>query len=422
MDIKKNQEGFVAIFVCIVIMLIIGILVLSFGTISNREVRIATNRELSTQALYASESGINDAYSIISYSGLKQQTTSCTTDLAGRNYYYSATNSKLSSNPNVNEQYNCVFVNGNNLTSLIYDCSIPGVCPDDSLVSLLQSSSNTPINNFTIEWADSTTNNSSCTNLSSGILPIYKVWPTCLPELLRVDIVAINNNTTTVDNLLTDDYGDARTFFIQPTLNGHGSSSAPFQSLPRFNQTNPGTFILPSYCTETNSPTIPSPTNTNCSFTVNGLPGSSSTKYYLRIQYYYNPSQGNFSLSYPKITLCANGCNPQNPLPFANSQVQIDVNGYAKGVEVRTDSRISLLSSVSGSASKLPLPPNYALQSYHSICKSLIIDGSSLYEEMPSNTEGGFPSDLTSSPNTQTQPQQISAVSPTDFCNPIGSY
>ena len=59
--LSRDQQGFVAFFVTIMVMIIFGVLILSFSQISNREGVAALNRNLSTNALYAAESGINDA-------------------------------------------------------------------------------------------------------------------------------------------------------------------------------------------------------------------------------------------------------------------------------------------------------------------------------------------------------------------------
>src|ERR1035438_10159281 len=64
-NIGSNQSGVVSIFVTLIIMIILSIVVIGFSQISRREARAALDRQLSTQAFYAAESGINDAYSIV---------------------------------------------------------------------------------------------------------------------------------------------------------------------------------------------------------------------------------------------------------------------------------------------------------------------------------------------------------------------
>ncbi|HUC78955.1 MAG TPA: hypothetical protein VMQ58_01810, partial [Candidatus Saccharimonadales bacterium] len=101
--LRNNQQGFAAFFVTIMVMVIFGILIFSFSQISNREGTNSLNRVLSNQALYAAESGINDAYSAIRADNSKgipapQQTNTC----SGTNY----------SSSNVgNAKYTCILVN-----------------------------------------------------------------------------------------------------------------------------------------------------------------------------------------------------------------------------------------------------------------------------------------------------------------------
>lgn len=61
--IQDNQQGIVAIVVTIILMVILTLIVLSFAKISRREERDALDRQLSTQAFYAAESGIDYAKS-----------------------------------------------------------------------------------------------------------------------------------------------------------------------------------------------------------------------------------------------------------------------------------------------------------------------------------------------------------------------
>lgn len=57
----SDQNGFVSIVVCMIIMTILTLITIGFAQIMNREQRQALDRQLSTQAFYAAESGINNA-------------------------------------------------------------------------------------------------------------------------------------------------------------------------------------------------------------------------------------------------------------------------------------------------------------------------------------------------------------------------
>src|SRR5258708_5693843 len=62
---KSGQQGIVSIIVTIILMLVLTLIVLSFAKVSRREERNALDRQLSTQAFYAAESGINDSTVVI---------------------------------------------------------------------------------------------------------------------------------------------------------------------------------------------------------------------------------------------------------------------------------------------------------------------------------------------------------------------
>jgi len=70
---STTQDGFVSIIVCMLIMTILSLITIGFAQIMSREQRQSLDRQLSSQAFYAAESGVNDAsVSIASYSS-----TSC---------------------------------------------------------------------------------------------------------------------------------------------------------------------------------------------------------------------------------------------------------------------------------------------------------------------------------------------------------
>src|SRR5689334_20404193 len=63
--LDDRQAGMVAIMVMLILMLVISLIVLGFAQISRRNQRQSLDRQLSTQAFYAAETGINDAAEII---------------------------------------------------------------------------------------------------------------------------------------------------------------------------------------------------------------------------------------------------------------------------------------------------------------------------------------------------------------------
>lgn len=63
---KKSDEGFVSIVVTMVVMVVISLITIGFARLMLREQRQSLDRQLSKQAYYAAESGVNDALLAIS--------------------------------------------------------------------------------------------------------------------------------------------------------------------------------------------------------------------------------------------------------------------------------------------------------------------------------------------------------------------
>jgi hypothetical protein len=60
MQKSRTQDGFVSIVVSMIIMVVLSLITLGFARLMNREQRQALDRQLSSQAFYAAESGVND--------------------------------------------------------------------------------------------------------------------------------------------------------------------------------------------------------------------------------------------------------------------------------------------------------------------------------------------------------------------------
>ena len=328
LTIKNDQNGFAAFFVTIMVMMIFGILILSFSQISNKEGVNALNKVLSAQALYAAQSGINNAYSQIrNYEDqglpVPQQTSSC------NGPYYAGADVGSTQNT----KYTCILVNTNPDT-LKYQC--PTYCANNAIIAHI-AGANAGIDHFTIGWTDGNKTIGSCQS-SSLFLPSSN-WSNC-PEVLRIDLVPFQRGITNVSSLETS----VRTFFLYPQ--NIASSYVDFGGL------NGGSApIIPASCQIS-----------SCSSTIGGLDTNST--YYIRIQFYYGMPQ----------TVNFNGYDASdNPVAFTNSLIQIDATGLSRTVLKRLSAYVNPLGTNSSPYS-LPLPPNFALQANQSICKPLIVD------------------------------------------------
>ncbi len=387
--IRNNQDGIAAFFVTLMVMVIFGILILSFSQISNRAGANALNRVLSSEALYAAQSGINNTYSIIKTlenegKPVPQQSTSC----SNPNYSGSLVGDSDVKYP---AKYTCIVVN-TTPKILTYDC-LHGFCPNNSIVAKIESvqseTVSTPLSTLDINWTDSSKDAGSCTSSGNTYsFPSVSTWGNCL-ELLRVDLVPFISGTTTVADLQSQ----VATFYLYPQ---NGGSS----TLIDYNGINIG-----------DSDAVACG-GTSCSAEVTGL---TAPAYYIRIQYYYGtPDNVNFT-GYD---------SSGTQLSFSYSQIQIDSTGVSSNGTVikRLSANIDPFGVGNPSPYSLPLPPNYAVQSNASVCKSLIVNHSSdathnigLYEIIPPNSSLDPYTDLnyqltTTSP---TQPILISNYAPT---------
>jgi hypothetical protein len=288
-----------------------------------------------------------------------------------------------------NTKYTCLLVTSSP-SNLQFNCSSNLQCPNNSIVTPIQVSGSNPINQIIIKWSDANKTNTGCSTVSpSPFLPTGNGsgdWPQNCLEVLRVDLVPFTSGTSTISSLESG----AKTFFLYPQSSSAGSEN--YSSIPSSNST------LTSYPVySANCPT----TSSSCTFSVTNLAAVSSS-YYARIQYYYGTS--------PYISITGTDIN-NNSVSFSGSQLQIDSTGLSGTVLKRVSASIELGGS-SSSPYNLPLPPNYALQSTDSICKSLLQYQSNLYEIIPNSKPG----DITAAP---TSAGILSGNNNSDYCNPI---
>src|SRR5688572_1479839 len=102
---QQKEAGMVAIMVTMILMIVISLIVLGFAQISRRNQRQTLDRQLSTQAFYAAETGINDAAELIKgASGVVPDKPDCASSGGG---FYTLTPTIDATN---NVEYTCLTV------------------------------------------------------------------------------------------------------------------------------------------------------------------------------------------------------------------------------------------------------------------------------------------------------------------------
>ncbi len=339
-QIQNQEQGFVSIIVTLIMMIILTLIVIGFAQTSRREERQALDRQLSTQAFYAAESGINSAAKTIqtllaagnpipAKTKCGPETPDAVPDDGTLDHTY--TTSNILDPPDGLIQFTCLLVDPNP-KSLQYTIPI-----GDSQIAALPAKDGN-IDAITINWQNTDQTDTSFNCSDADMVTIGKflpqggssanVWP-CSLAVLRLEIVpggsltgyaALQNATTTV--------------FLYPQSGGLGSNGPVGISNGQ---------VIGVNCN-------PTPPSCNISLTV-----GAQTSFYLRLTSIYKGS-------IVSITPTRSG----NPVSIVGSEVVIDATGKANDV-LR---RIRVFKDISGlnSCSKTPVPC-YAIQTFSSICK-----------------------------------------------------
>lgn len=325
--------------VTLIMMIVITLIVLGFAEISRNEQRSSLDDQLSAQAYYAAESGVNDARTVIdaavSAGNSVQDKTVC-----GNQGNYTL-NSTVDATHNAS--YTCVLVDASPST-LVYNVGytstvVPIISSGGAFTSLI------------LNWqvADGLSQSAAgCyTNIGSlDELPVASgggAWG-CNYPVVRIDMLDANGALARANWS-----GNTATMFL-----------IPFNSVVVNNNvtlTSRGS-VIPARCGAT-----------GCTANITGLAG---TKYYLRITTLYQTNS--------KLTITAGAAGVQ----FTGAQATIDSTGKAQDVLRRVLVAVDLTDA---NASNIP---SAAIISEDSICKRFGTTNASfnIYDNMTSGGGG----------------------------------
>lgn len=320
-----SAKGMVSIMVTLIMMLVISIIVLGFAQISRREQRQSLDRQLSTQAFLAAESGVNDARKAmqegLASTGSFPEKTSCDPGAPG------PTNPYANYDPVIDDEYDVRY------SCLLVDTTLDNirqlVNADGSSVTVPLRPANPAerIRTVHIKWlgADDTAVNNNCPT-SVGTIPASSNWP-CDFGTLRVDMVPTDNlNRSTL-------LAEQRAFFLFPIRQTSG--------VPQLNYANARGALQQMHCINANG---------DCRVDITNVDTTKSS-YALRLTGIYKPGS---------VIITAETAGG-TPVVLKDAQAQVDVTGRAQDVLRRIQVRLSL-GQVTSNA-------DYPLQSGSSICK-----------------------------------------------------
>jgi hypothetical protein len=322
-------------------MIVVSLIVLGFATISRREQGNTLDQQLSTQAFYAAEAGVEDARNVIMNDVKTNQPilpkTNCTMNSGGA-LYPTGAQTMLDASHNVS--YTCLLVDPA-VTNIVYS----GI---DTQSKVIPVDATQTITKLVLNWTP--TNNpapsaANCPGSTTHTFSPAGSW-SCDYGVLRMDLVPTQGALTRAGL-----GGSTLTSFIEP-LKGGGSGNLSYSG--KVGKAN----IVGANCS-----------GTKCSVTITGLAATNDLA--LRLNSLYQASDVTVDAYHGGTLLQLSG------------QVQVDVTGNANGVLRRIQVRIP--TSLSSN-----LIPDDAIQSNAAICKRFQVDGT--YFHIPADIVNPDPS------------------------------
>lgn len=349
--LRSDQSGLASIAIIMIIIIILTTIVIGFAQVIRREQRRSLDRQLSSQAYYAAESGVNDAVKAIK-GGFSEVKSDCAP--------YSSTDAskppELKGNSNLltadrNVQYSCLLIDPSP-ESLVFD----NVKVDRSNVFPIETSTNVVPDSIYISWQDKDDpNGASFRAPGDNYFPTQAAWLAGGPStgILRVDIVPVAASNTR-DSLIAA----SRTFFLYPNSNGTRYSISenllPPAMSPSFGGTQSGE-IVRGHCKNDNLPN-------KCVVRIQGI---NSAESYVRVRSIYRPTT---------IEVIATDSS-NNFYKLINAQTMVDSTGKVANVSRRIQVRVPVLEEIS--------LPEQVLGSMNTLCKKFTIIPQSTYSDIP---------------------------------------
>lgn len=311
--LHHNQSGLVSIIVTMLVMAILGITVIGFAQISRREQRQTLDRQLSTAAYYAAESGINDAIKKLEDVSFIDNIDTCN-------------DSRLPSQSigtSGSFAYSCLMIDQNpdKLEYGSIDTDKSQIIPIDSGISTIQ--------RIEVSWQDKAGSTTPFfpTHSTPISFPAGGSWgfPAGMLEVNLTPETSTLSRDTMISNTITG--------YLYPSQGTSGNLLS----------TSKGD-IVSGGCSSGGTPR-------HCKINITGLSG---TKYLMRLRAIYKSSA---------VTIRAFGGSDQ--LELKGAQAVIDSTGKANDVLRRVQVRVPRYTNYNY--------PEYVLDSADSICKQLSI-------------------------------------------------
>jgi hypothetical protein len=329
----------VSIIVTFILIIVISITVLGFAQIVRRAGRQALDAQLSSQAFYAAETGVNDALYALS-----QQSSNTVIDKIACDGKVGTVEVKYIIDDPTNTKYTCLLVNNHPPQQVV-----SGSPTDPAKVIPLKLTGGVGLETLKLDWLPGNSNpvTAAACNLTDN--PPSNAW-TCPYAVLRIDLTPESAFGGDRNKLLANTF----TAFLYPNIGGAGSVSYASGTNNIYGVTVQQGVRVNANCS-----------TSICTTTINGLDaGSAGPGYYARVSFLYQPTS--------KLTITPTSTVGGTPT-FEGGQVLIDSTGKSQDVLRRIKVYQPLYASGDSS--------DYAVETYESLCKQFTTFGGTKYSE-----------------------------------------
>lgn len=271
---ERDQSGVAAIFVVFTLMTVLALISIGFSQLMNREARQALDRQLSLEAFYAAESGVNDAVNYLSNASGATSWSDCNIPGSAKPYFVNTGN-----------------ISGDSLSQ--YTCVSVDSAPKEIDYNLKQGETiSVKMDLPTLEalhfgWENQSYQNGfKVIQTSSGPLPLGSLpredeVATDSTGILRVSIYPVTSGAASAPDTNQALENLSRTYFLYPNGGGAGTEGT-------VGYASNGIYVS-GHCSP-NYPTLPyrQATQRYCNSAVNGLTGKGTT-YYVKLTALYAP-------------------------------------------------------------------------------------------------------------------------------------
>lgn len=302
----NNEQGIVSIVLTVFVLIVLSLVVVAFSQNTRREQRQSLDRQLSAQAFYAAESGINQIVNLNNTNKLdKNEVTDCNDPLFS---------DKKILDSNTSSEGQGAFT----LSCMLYDKHLPNVqwssvgTRQGKVVSLHTVTND--LNKLTVRWTKAQNSSGEYGSCPSTAPVIENIEDSCGAGMLRIMLVPYSNGDN-ADAL----YNKSYTVFLKPSRPaGGGHGQAYFrQHGPGAAEANNQGNIVAAKCDDSD----------RCEATINDIPSGGNLFMHIRSIYAANA-----------VDVAGYNIGGES-IDFDQAQLKVDVTGKASDVVRRVQVR-----------------------------------------------------------------------------------